>query len=64
MKISDLFTENDGVSLCPARLIALGAFLTMIYKAVAVIAPLDYQAFALGISAIIAAIGYNKREEK
>ena len=71
MKLSDLWTENDGITLCPARVTALAFsswyFIITGWHAFAAPAQLDLVAFGTSMAAVIVAvggvIGYNKRSE-
>ena len=64
MKLLDLLTENDGTSLCPARIIGVFAAMAVLYKFVVTVVTIpDYVALATGIGIIMAAIAGNKMVE-
>jgi len=59
----DLFTERDGVSWCLGRVMAAAAFGEMSYKFLTG-SNLDWQSFAIGVSALIASVAAKNYSEK
>lgn len=59
--IRDLFTEPDGVTICPARMIgifgSLGGIGLAFYDVMWQHAHFDLQAYGLGLGATLAALG-------
>ena len=61
--ITDCFTERDGTSWCLLRIAAMPILASMTYKFIISGSP-DYQAFAIGIAAIFASIGFKNITER
>ena len=61
--ITDLFTERDGTSFCIGRVLGAAAIVEMMVK-FADVAHVDYQGFAIGVAALIAALAAKNYSEK
>ena len=59
MKLTDLVTENDGVSLCPARIIILITCAVMQYKFF-ISTTTDWSSFATGMALLAGGVAANK----
>ena len=61
--IKQLFTERDGVNWCIGRVLGGAAIIEMMVK-FADVSHVDYQGFAVGVAALIAAIAAKNYSEK
>jgi hypothetical protein len=61
--IHDCFTERDNATWCWVRISSLPTLGTMLYKFVITGSP-DYQNFAIGVAAIMAAVAFKNQSEK
>ena len=61
--IKNLFTERDGVSWCIGRVMGAAAIIEMMVK-FSDVNHVDYQGFAIGVAALIAAIAAKNLSER
>lgn len=61
--ITDWFTERDGTSWCIGRAMAAAAFASMIFKFIQA-SSADFQGFAIGVAAVIAAVAGKNYSER